>query len=71
MRRSAATVSVPLPGAWVIDDSPLADIAGAEALGLRSVWVTDGRCWSQNSYQPTHVANNVASAIRYAMRKQG
>ncbi|MFF1963367.1 HAD hydrolase-like protein [Streptomyces sp. NPDC058232] len=33
-----ATVSIPLPGAWVIDDSLHADIAGAEALGLRSVW---------------------------------
>jgi putative hydrolase of the HAD superfamily len=68
---AAKTVSVPLPGAWVIGDSPHADIAGAEALGLRSVWVTDGRPWSQNSYQPTHVANNVASAIGHAMRKQG
>ncbi|MFD4644742.1 hypothetical protein [Streptomyces sp. NPDC058441] len=38
-------------------------MAGAEALGLRSVWVTDGRPWSQNSYQPTHVATDVASAI--------
>ncbi|WP_326771477.1 HAD family hydrolase [Streptomyces sp. NBC_01445] len=50
---AAATVGIPLPGAWVIGDSPHADIAGAEALGLRSVWVTDGRPWSQDSYQPT------------------
>ncbi|WP_330279064.1 HAD family hydrolase [Streptomyces sp. NBC_00569] len=68
---AAATVSIPLPGAWVIGDSPHADIAGAEALGLRSVWVTDGRPWSQDSYQPTHVAKDVASAISHAMRKQG
>jgi putative hydrolase of the HAD superfamily len=68
---AAKTVSVPLPGAWVIGDSPHADIAGAEALGLRSVWVTDDRPWSQNSYQPTHVAKDVASAIGHAMRKQG
>ncbi|MEV6699248.1 HAD family hydrolase [Streptomyces sp. NPDC051453] len=68
---AAATVRLPLPGAWVIGDSPHADIAGAEALGLRSVWVTDGRPWSQDSYQPTHVAKDVASAISHATRKQG
>ncbi|MFF1593166.1 HAD family hydrolase [Streptomyces sp. NPDC058286] len=68
---AAATVRLPLPGAWVIGDSPHADIAGAEALGLRSVWVTDGRPWSQDSYQPTHVAKDVASAISHALRNQG
>lgn len=34
---AAATVGLPLTGAWVIGDSPHADIAGADALGLRSV----------------------------------
>ncbi|MFJ3776503.1 HAD hydrolase-like protein [Streptomyces sp. NPDC090075] len=36
-RAAADAVSVPLPGAWVIGDSPHADIAGASALGLQSV----------------------------------
>ncbi|MFF1840005.1 HAD family hydrolase [Streptomyces sp. NPDC058231] len=67
---AAATVSVPLPGAWVIGDSPHADIAGAEALGLRNVWVTDGRPWSQDCYRPTHIAKDAASAISHVMRKQ-
>ncbi|MEV5201136.1 HAD family hydrolase [Streptomyces sp. NPDC053720] len=64
-----AAVSIPLAGAWVIGDSPHADIAGAEALGLRSIWVTDGKPWSQDSYQPTHTAKDVASAISHAMQK--
>ncbi|MCL8017097.1 HAD family hydrolase [Streptomyces sp. AS02] len=64
---AAAAVGVPLPGAWVIGDSPHADIAGADALGLRSVWVTDGRPWTQDSYRPTHVARDVASAIDHAI----
>ncbi|MFG2632040.1 HAD family hydrolase [Streptomyces sp. NPDC048473] len=68
---AAATVSIPLPGAWVIGDSPHADIAGAETLGLRSVWVTDGQPWTQDSYRPTHVADDVASAISHAMRTPG
>jgi putative hydrolase of the HAD superfamily len=68
---AAATVSLPLPGAWVIGDSPHADIAGADALGLRSVWVTNSRPWTQNSYQPTHIAHDVASAINHAIRTPG
>ncbi|MGD3112929.1 HAD family hydrolase [Streptomyces sp. YGL11-2] len=68
---AAATVSVPLPGAWVIGDSPHADIAGANTLGLRSVWVTDGRAWPQDFYQPTHIADDVASAINHAIRASG
>ncbi|MEV6594865.1 HAD family hydrolase [Streptomyces acidicola] len=68
---AADAVSLPLPGAWVIGDSPHADIAGANTVGLRSVWVTDGRAWTQDSYQPTHVAADVAAAIKHAIRTSG
>ncbi|WP_330342543.1 HAD family hydrolase [Streptomyces sp. NBC_00557] len=68
---AAEAVSVPLPGSWVIGDSPHADIAGAHALGLRSVWVTDGRAWTQDSYQPTHIAKDVASAINHTIQTPG
>jgi putative hydrolase of the HAD superfamily len=47
----------------MIGDSPHADIAGANTLGLRSVWVSAGRPWTQGSYRPTHVAEDLASAI--------
>ncbi|MFJ1808372.1 MULTISPECIES: HAD family hydrolase [unclassified Streptomyces] len=60
---AAAAVGVPLTGAWVIGDSAHADIAGANALGLRSVWVSNGQPWLQGSYQPTHVTEDVATAI--------
>ncbi|MFJ8538062.1 HAD family hydrolase [Streptomyces sp. NPDC093591] len=66
-RAAAAVVGASLSGAWVIGDSPHADIAGADALGLRSVWVTDGRSWTQSSYEPTHTAHDVASAIDHAL----
>ncbi|WP_328792711.1 HAD family hydrolase [Streptomyces sp. NBC_00273] len=64
---AAATVGVPLTGAWVIGDSPHADIAGANALGLRSIWVSNGQAWAQDSYQPTHVAEDIATAIDYVI----
>jgi putative hydrolase of the HAD superfamily len=66
-RAAAEAVGVPLPGAWVIGDSPHADIAGAHALGLRSVWVSAGRPWIQDAYRPNHVADDVASAIDYVI----
>jgi putative hydrolase of the HAD superfamily len=33
--------------------------------------VTDGRVWTQDSYQPTHIAEDVASAINHAIRTSG
>lgn len=62
-RAAAATVGAALPGAWVVGDSPHADIAGADALGLRSVWVANGRAWAEDSYRPTHIAADVVAAI--------
>lgn len=64
---ASEAVGVPLSGAWIIGDSPHADIAGANALGLRSVWVSAGRPWLQDSYRPTHVADDVSSAINFVI----
>ncbi|MEB8338445.1 HAD family hydrolase [Streptomyces endophyticus] len=67
-RAAAAAVGVPLEGAWVVGDSPHADVAGAHALGLRSVWVSDGRTWATAAYRPTHIAADVAAAIHHVIR---
>ncbi|MFE9613785.1 HAD family hydrolase [Streptomyces sp. NPDC006012] len=64
---AAEVAGRPLPGAWIIGDSPHADIAGADALGLRSVWVSDGSAWPRQPFAPTHVAHDVASAIRHVL----
>lgn len=65
---AAEIAQVPLRDAWVIGDSPQADIAGAVALGLPSIWVSNNRTWSQAGYQPTAVAGDVASAIHRILR---
>ncbi|TPQ23532.1 HAD family hydrolase [Streptomyces sporangiiformans] len=70
-RAAAETVGASLCGAWVIGDAPHADIAGANALGLRSVWVSDGRRWTEDSCRPTHIADDVASAISHAISTPG
>ncbi|MGW7253670.1 HAD family hydrolase [Streptomyces sp. NPDC054834] len=64
---AAHAVGVPLTGAWVVGDSPHADVAGANALGLRSVWVSNGRPWPQVPYRPTHVAGDVATAVDWVI----
>ncbi|MFI5663516.1 HAD family hydrolase [Streptomyces sp. NPDC051684] len=66
-RAAAAAVGVPLEGAWVIGDSPHADIAGAHALGLRSAWVSYGRDWTYEGCRPTHVALDAAAAIGHVL----
>ncbi|MEU3556077.1 HAD family hydrolase [Streptomyces fragilis] len=66
-RAAAEAVGASLPGAWVIGDSARADIAGAAALGLSSVWVSNGRAWAGDSCRPTHVAPDVVAAIGHVL----
>ncbi|MFF8873608.1 HAD family hydrolase [Streptomyces massasporeus] len=60
---AAAGVGAGLDGAWVIGDSPHADIAGAAGIGARSVWVSAGRPWTEAARTPTRTAPDTASAI--------
>ncbi|HEX7591104.1 MAG TPA: HAD family hydrolase [Candidatus Limnocylindrales bacterium] len=53
-----------LEHAWVVGDRPDADIAGAVAIGARSVWLRRGRSWPFTEYSPTLASDNVPDAIR-------
>ena len=66
-RAAAEAGGVDLPGAWVIGDAAHADIAGAHRLGLHSVWVSNGRSWTEDAFRPTRVATDVATAIGHAI----
>ncbi|MGA5899554.1 HAD hydrolase-like protein [Streptomyces venetus] len=52
----------------MIGDSPHADIAGAAAIGARSVWVSAGRSWTDTRHRPTRTAHDAASAIESVLR---
>ena len=52
-----------LSGAWMIGDSPEADIGGASELGLRSVWLHRGRRWIEQRYTPTYTADGAIAAL--------
>ncbi|MFG2345656.1 HAD family hydrolase [Streptomyces phaeochromogenes] len=65
-RVAAAAVGASLRGAWVIGDSPHADIGGANGLDdVRSVWVSGGRPWGDETFRPTHITDDAASALNY------
>ena len=64
---AAQRVRMRLGGAWVVGDSPEADIGGAAAMGLPSVWLHRGREWVDNRYAPTRVVGNVIQGLSAVM----
>jgi putative hydrolase of the HAD superfamily len=60
---AAQRVRMQLRGAWVVGDSPEADIGGAAALGLPSVWLHRGRSWMESRFAPTRAADGVIPAV--------
>jgi putative hydrolase of the HAD superfamily len=56
-----------LTGAWMVGDSPEADIGGATAANVRSVWLHRGRKWLERRYRPTLTADGVIAAVAQVM----
>ncbi|MFG2375682.1 HAD family hydrolase [Streptomyces sp. NPDC048504] len=64
---AAATVGASLRSSWVIGDSAHADIRGATGIDARSVWVSNGRPWTEPTFRPTHIAVDAASALHHVV----
>jgi putative hydrolase of the HAD superfamily len=64
---AAQRVRMRLGGAWVVGDSPEADIGGAAAMGLPSVWLHRGRSWMDKRYAPTATVGNVTQGLSAVM----
>lgn len=60
---AAQRVRMPLRGSWVIGDSPEADIGGAAAIGLPSVWLHRGRTWTDGRFAPTYTVDGLIAAV--------
>ncbi|ROT29273.1 HAD family hydrolase [Micromonospora sp. HM5-17] len=60
---AAERVRMRLRGAWMVGDSPEADIGGAAAMGLPSVWLHRGRRWTERRYAPTRTADGLIPAV--------
>jgi FMN phosphatase YigB (HAD superfamily) len=64
---AAERVGIPLRPGWMIGDHPEADIAGARAVGLGTVWLSRGRTWPLADLEPDHQAADPAAAIRWVL----
>lgn len=60
---AAQRVRMPLRGAWVVGDGPEADIGGAVAAGLPSVWLHRGRTWTDSRFAPTYMVDGPIAAV--------
>ncbi|MFY1671991.1 HAD family hydrolase [Plantactinospora sp. WMMB334] len=60
---AAERVRMRLRGAWMVGDSPEADIGGAAAVGLPSVWLHRGRRWMERRYAPTRTVDGLIAAV--------
>lgn len=60
---AARRVRMPLRDAWVVGDSPEADIGGAAAVGLPSVWLHRGRVWTDTRFAPTFTVDGLIAAV--------
>jgi len=57
-----------LEGGWMIGDNPTADIGGAVACGLQTVWMRHGRLWPPElDYRPTGEADSFAEAADFVL----
>lgn len=54
---------------WMVGDAPGPDIAGARAVGLRTVWIHRGRSWPESGYRPDAVADSVPEAVETLMSR--
>ena len=59
---AAEQCGTPLTGGWMIGDAE-ADVIGASAAGVRSVWLTRERTWERGDILPTAVASSASEAL--------
>ena len=52
-----------LENAWMVGDTAGADIAGAQAAGIRSIWMRRGREWPSEFEPPTAIVDTFAQAV--------
>jgi HAD superfamily hydrolase (TIGR01549 family) len=67
-RAAATRLGMPLDG-WMVGDSLEQDVAGAAAVGLRTVWIADEDS-DPKTYRPNAVASTVAKAALRILREQ-
>ncbi|MEV4616530.1 HAD-IA family hydrolase [Kitasatospora sp. NPDC049258] len=49
-------------GAWMVGNNPATDILGAQAAGVRSIWISAGLPWQAEQPAPDHAVPDVPAA---------
>jgi putative hydrolase of the HAD superfamily len=68
---AAERVGEPLASAWMVGDSPEADIGAAQAAGIPSVWLRRGRRWPLSTFRPTLEADTFPAAVDLVLAASG
>jgi putative hydrolase of the HAD superfamily len=63
--RAAECCGLPLAGGWMAGDNPEADIRGAHALGLQTIWFRHDREWEAADFAPTLVVDSLEEALAH------
>lgn len=66
-RLAAERAGSSLEGAWMIGDDAVADMGGADAAGIRGVWLRHGRTWPDDLSPPTAQADSFPEAVDIAL----
>jgi putative hydrolase of the HAD superfamily len=64
---AAERARVRLRGACVIGDAPEADLGGADAIGVPSIWLSRGRTWQDPRFAPTRTVDTMIEALALLM----
>ncbi|HVX19920.1 MAG TPA: HAD family hydrolase [Acidimicrobiales bacterium] len=51
----------------MVGDAPDADIGGAHAVGLTTVWLDRGRPWPDRPFRPDHIVTTVGDAVEVVL----
>jgi putative hydrolase of the HAD superfamily len=49
--------------AWLVGDSPEADIAAAVEMGIPGIWLRRGRAWTETRWRPHAIAESIEEAL--------
>jgi putative hydrolase of the HAD superfamily len=63
VRAFRAAMALVGPSAVMIGDDPRADIAGAQAVGLETVWMRRGRTWPAERPLPTRIIDRLEDLL--------
>ena len=67
--RRCCGIETPTDEGWMVGDSAAFDIAGGRGVGLRTVWLSRSRTWTETDFFPDVIASSVSDAVEQILRR--